>query len=215
MFNLDLAISEWRRQMAAGGIKTPAVLDELESHLRDDVEQQMRAGSNTERAFETAVKKIGPARALKKEFGKSTAAAVLEKLMIAAAVLVVAFGLLLSTATVILCYGRVGDRLVASVAMSVIFITACGWPAIVSRLPVIHPRRKRQIIEVVCLLAGFGISTFYVQLILPFFERRGEGMMLPAVGFFAIFPIAVGFALAAALERATAQEADANYRVSN
>ena len=39
MFNLDQSITEWRRQMLAAGIKTPALLDELESHLRDDVRQ--------------------------------------------------------------------------------------------------------------------------------------------------------------------------------
>jgi len=37
MFDLDQAISEWRRQMAAGGIKLPDALDELESHLREEV----------------------------------------------------------------------------------------------------------------------------------------------------------------------------------
>ena len=40
MFNLDQSIAAWRQQMVAGGIKSPRVLDELESHLRDDVEEQ-------------------------------------------------------------------------------------------------------------------------------------------------------------------------------
>ena len=43
MFNLDQSITEWRRQMVAGGIQSPRVLDELESHLRDDAEEQERA----------------------------------------------------------------------------------------------------------------------------------------------------------------------------
>ena len=51
MFNLDQAIVEWRRQMAAGGIRSPEVLDELESHLRDDVEQQMRLGLDRAAGF--------------------------------------------------------------------------------------------------------------------------------------------------------------------
>jgi len=37
MFNLDEAISEWRKQMLAAGIKTPVPLEELETHLRDNV----------------------------------------------------------------------------------------------------------------------------------------------------------------------------------
>ncbi len=49
MFNLEQAISEWRRQMLAAGLKTPVPLEELESHLRQDVEQQMQLGINAQR----------------------------------------------------------------------------------------------------------------------------------------------------------------------
>src|SRR5216683_2850215 len=59
MFNLDESISEWRRQMLAAGIKTPVPLNELENHLRDDVEQQMRSGLSAQQAFEAAVQGIG------------------------------------------------------------------------------------------------------------------------------------------------------------
>ena len=70
MFDLDQAIAEWRGQMA-GGVKAPEVLDELESHLRDEVEQQELAGSSRERAFEIAVQQIGQAAALEGEFHKA------------------------------------------------------------------------------------------------------------------------------------------------
>jgi len=70
MFDLDEAIVEWRRQMAAGGVKTPEVLDELESHLRDDVEQQVRSGLSTQEAFKVAIRTIGQAKELKAEFQK-------------------------------------------------------------------------------------------------------------------------------------------------
>ena len=56
--------------MVAGGIKLPRVLDELESHLRDDVEQQMGSGLSAQRAFESAVKRIGQAAALSSEFDR-------------------------------------------------------------------------------------------------------------------------------------------------
>ena len=36
MFNLEQAISEWRLQMLAAGIKTTESLDELENHLAID-----------------------------------------------------------------------------------------------------------------------------------------------------------------------------------
>jgi hypothetical protein len=70
MFNLDQAIAAWRQQMSAGGVKTRAILDELESHLRDDIEQQIRSGIAAQSAFENAVQRIGQPYALKTEFAK-------------------------------------------------------------------------------------------------------------------------------------------------
>src|SRR5580704_11157057 len=70
MFNLEQSISEWRRQMLAAGIKTPVPLEELESHLRDNIEQQVQSGSDPQQAFETAVKSLGQADHLSKEFAK-------------------------------------------------------------------------------------------------------------------------------------------------
>lgn len=191
--------------MAAGGIKNAAVLDELESHLREDVERQVRAGASAERSFEIAVQRIGPATALKSEFRKTNLGGVLEKLMIAAAALVMAFGAFLSVVTLLLCYPNTGERLMGFLAIGATFGTAWGWPAVVSHFPIIYPKKKRQLMEILCLAAGFGASTFYVQLILPYFEHRADGM-LPPIGFLAIFPVAVGFALAAGLETAVRQK---------
>lgn len=70
MFELEQEILKWRRQMTGGGIKSPRVLAELESHLRDDVEEQERAGASAQRAFETAVQRLGQAAALECEFEK-------------------------------------------------------------------------------------------------------------------------------------------------
>ena len=70
MFDLEQSINEWRRQMLAAGVKTPAPLEELECHLREDVEQQAKAGLSEAEAFTGAVQKIGEAQAVKKEFEK-------------------------------------------------------------------------------------------------------------------------------------------------
>src|SRR5439155_2716771 len=70
MFNLDQAIADWRRQMLAAGIKSPEVLDELESHLRDDFDQQLLSGLTEQQAFAAAVQQIGHAGALQSEFSK-------------------------------------------------------------------------------------------------------------------------------------------------
>ena len=42
MFNLEQAILEWRRRMLASDIKSPAPMDELEIHLREEIERQMK-----------------------------------------------------------------------------------------------------------------------------------------------------------------------------
>src|SRR5689334_6426132 len=70
MFDLEQAIAEWRRQMLAAGIRTPVPLEELESHLREDVSRNIRSGLNEPDAFVMAVRKIGPANNLKGEFQK-------------------------------------------------------------------------------------------------------------------------------------------------
>jgi hypothetical protein len=70
MFNLDQNISEWRRQMLAAGIKTPVPLEELEIHLREEIDQHVISGLNEEEAFQAAVKRIGQAGQIQKEFKK-------------------------------------------------------------------------------------------------------------------------------------------------
>ena len=70
MNTLEHAIANWRREMANGGIKSGGVLDELESHLRDEISRQIQSGTQPQCAFDAAVKQIGPARLLQSEFEK-------------------------------------------------------------------------------------------------------------------------------------------------
>src|SRR5580704_1981071 len=71
MFNLEQPISAWRSQMLATGIKSPVPLDELESHLRDEIARQMESGLDENRAFEISCTRIGCAADLKREFAKT------------------------------------------------------------------------------------------------------------------------------------------------
>ena len=73
MFDLEQSIMDWRRQMLDAGIKTPVPLEELEIHLREDIERQMKSGLNEQKAFEIAVQEIGKANMLKNEFKKVNA----------------------------------------------------------------------------------------------------------------------------------------------
>ena len=71
MFNLEQAITDWRRQLLAAGLQTPVPLEELESHLRDEIERQVQSGVSEPAAFDAAVRVIGPAGTLQWEFAKA------------------------------------------------------------------------------------------------------------------------------------------------
>jgi hypothetical protein len=65
MFSLEQAVVVGRRQMLAAGIESPKPLDELECHLREEIEHQVQSGVTIQQAFEAAVQRIGQASALK------------------------------------------------------------------------------------------------------------------------------------------------------
>jgi hypothetical protein len=71
MFNLKQAITDWRQQMLDAGIQSPVLLEELESHLREEIERQINSRVNPQAAFQIAAERIGPGNLLKTEFKKS------------------------------------------------------------------------------------------------------------------------------------------------
>jgi hypothetical protein len=71
MFDLEQSIMDWRRQMLAAGIKFPVPLEELEIHLREEIERQMKLGLNEQKAFEISVSRVGRPEILVGEFKKS------------------------------------------------------------------------------------------------------------------------------------------------
>ena len=73
MFDLEQHISDWRRQMLAAGIKLPVPLEELEIHLREEIEQQMKSGLDEQQALQTAIQRIGQPQVLKSEFQRARA----------------------------------------------------------------------------------------------------------------------------------------------
>jgi len=68
MFNLEQAITDWRQRMRAAGIQAPQTLAELESHLRDAIEEQLESGLDEPAAFDAAAGGLGNGRLLKREF---------------------------------------------------------------------------------------------------------------------------------------------------
>jgi hypothetical protein len=71
MFNLEKSISDWRRQMQAAGIKTSVPLEELEAHLRDDIDRLKQSGMSEETAFQISTRQMGQPQILNSEFKKN------------------------------------------------------------------------------------------------------------------------------------------------
>lgn len=70
MFNLEQSILEWRGRMVSAGVKNPQILDELESHVREEWARRVELGESEESAFQGAVAGVGEASLLRHEFAK-------------------------------------------------------------------------------------------------------------------------------------------------
>jgi hypothetical protein len=70
MPELELFIAQWRRSLAETTGCTNEVLDELESHLRDEIQQLVQAGQSPEQAMARASARLGSPHTLAAEFAK-------------------------------------------------------------------------------------------------------------------------------------------------
>jgi hypothetical protein len=191
MFDLEQAISNWRKQMLAAGINKTALVDELESHLREETERLMKSGSAPGDAFGAAVDQIGNAILLKKEFRKISGVSIwLERLMISISLVFFTLIVFLCGATVVMCFTNIGDRVMAVASMICTIAVAYGWAYAVPFLPVFSSGLKRCVIGLGCLAGGFIASAFYCNIVLPHFAGDQNGHV-PAAVFWAAFIIAV------------------------
>lgn len=71
MFDLKQAIKKWRKELHKDESMEDGYITELESHLKDEIENQLNMGKNEEEAFNTAVKMIGPVDRIGAEFHKT------------------------------------------------------------------------------------------------------------------------------------------------
>lgn len=95
MHNLEKSIAEWRKTIMAAPAVTHETLDELENHLRENVEQLVRSGMTEPEAFEHAVAQLGGACMIASEFRKLNQSTWLP------VKLVIGFGLMLAVAMMI------------------------------------------------------------------------------------------------------------------
>jgi hypothetical protein len=110
MPDLEEKIAQWRKRMAAGGVKTPAVLDELESHLREEFQARISTGDSEDVAFQTAAARIGSPGSMRTEFNKISGAVSLP-VLITGALWIGAVILTLVTFSGRLVSGKVGPLL--------------------------------------------------------------------------------------------------------
>lgn len=175
MFNLEHAISEWRRQMLSAGIKAPVPLDELENHLRDDLEQKIRSGLSEQQAFDAAIQQVGSATALKAEFKKVPATAGGNQMIQTILILTALFGTVFGGAMVLPALARWRDMdflPLWPVVIGTAVVVVTGWATLycIRR----HQRtraRGRSLISIGVIAAG----AFYIApLIQAFFLHRGD-----------------------------------------
>jgi hypothetical protein len=73
MFDLEEGIRHWRQAQAHALGGRGEILDELESHLREEVQRLVAAGQTPAGAWEAALARLGDPRQLAAEFGKLSA----------------------------------------------------------------------------------------------------------------------------------------------
>jgi hypothetical protein len=215
MFDLEKAISDWRQQTVAAGLKSPQILRELESHLREDIEEQTRAGLDRQQAFVHAIVRLGHATSLEKEFAKTVATTrTSDRLRLVFCVLLVSLILCLCGFTFSTLGMNAGEWLVASSAVASSLFIAGFWTRAVRFFPVIQNKRKRYAIEVVIFFSGFLCSNLFCTFVLPYFERNLNDKILPAIWLWAIFPIALFLAAACGIEQAVRNQSSASQRAT-
>lgn len=169
-------IATWRREMLAAGIKAPVPLDELEGHLRDEVEQQMRSGLSAQQAFEFAAQRLGRAHALKMEF-KNVGAIERGAMKRIVAILAALFGMVFGLSMVLPQLGqwsRTGVMHSATfLLVGVALVIASGCAAFYC-IKTHREARGRKWISV-GIIAAFGF--YAIPFIFAFFQPHGMNLM--------------------------------------
>jgi hypothetical protein len=192
MFDLEQSIAEWRQQMLAAGIKTPVPLDELESHLRDDVERQVHEGLGERQAFEIAVERIGQASCLKAEFKKATGMDESRRRKRAGLFFASILGFYSLVITCVLCRNDLAfnERVLGFAAVAITLFSVYVVCRIIPRLfPVIANKTVQSAVGIVGSISGMSWFVAFAYLILPRLDFT-QGQLLVAV-LWAIIPVLV------------------------
>jgi hypothetical protein len=168
----------------------------LESHLREEIERQMKSGLNAQRAFEDAIQHIGKADMLKSEFEKVDAMKVANQLKRCRIIMLVCLGVesLFWTTCLLLKIGRFSE---ITAAQQMSGLAAVGVMILLASIgllghgPVILSRKVR---DLICISNGRLVGLLWVWFfcyitepvgflfILPKFDGGPLWIMLPPAG---------------------------------
>jgi hypothetical protein len=186
MFELDRAIAEWRRQMSAGGVESSTTLDELESHLREDIEQQARSGMGLQQAFEIASKQIGSATRLKAEF--RNAGVPLETWFVnLAGIACGTIAFLFSGWILCFLFHREIDFGWKVLGASAAAAAVLSWRYSYKVLPVVRRQGIRTLIGFISCVAAVVWMLVFVKMAIPGVMMYSPGKDLPVGRLFAVF----------------------------
>jgi hypothetical protein len=171
MFDLEQAIAAWRQQMLVAGIKSSVSLDELESHLRDEIDHQLNTGYNLEQSFQVAIENIGSATSIKKEFKKVSfmntkkTETIIGALGFAAFAIIAIGGLFSNVVS-----ATAGEKVlgIAAVAFTgaLLFVSAHAWRFLL----VISLKPLRFTVATVCAIVGAVATTLVFDVVMPKFD---------------------------------------------
>ena len=119
MFDLEAAISQWRRQVESKWIGDQSALAELEDHLREEIAALAQSGHADEEAWKEATSKLGDPVAIGHEFSKIDRLPGLDRF---AFVLILGAGVLALACSAMMLVKR-GPRLVADPMLTIHVVT--------------------------------------------------------------------------------------------
>jgi hypothetical protein len=183
MFNLERSIAEWRQQMLAAGIQAPVPLEELECHLREEIEQQMKSGAIAQTAFQIAAGRIGLGSSLKAEFKK---AGRLDRIQLRKKAGYFYAGIL-AFYSATMTYAMVkndlstGEKLMGLASLATLLICSyLVWQIPPRFFPVITSRRVQSLIGISGGISGAMWFLIFANLILPHFNFT-QGQLVVAI----------------------------------
>ncbi len=204
MFHVDQAIAIWRQKMLSAGMESSVSLDELESHLRDVIDEQHAHGLNLEQSFQVAMAQIGSATAITAEFKKVRNMNKPKREKIIYAIRALGFTAFAAMSVYGLFAGRigasVGERLLglSAVALTGILIVASAhaWRV----LPVIAVKSLRMTVAVAIVLLGAVTTALVFDVVMPKYDLTLAQIVVKVL--WALQPLTLGGVISAGLVEA-------------